>query len=269
MSRRRILILSGLALGLLQTGCVTPGQTGAMSQKPREPATLPAGETAELCLAVADQMISTGHFPEAVHQLNQVRQLNPRADVSPRLARLYARLSKDELALAEYDKALKAHPKDAALWNDLGYFHYERGNWAEAEKGFRKSLEFAPDNQKAWLNLGLALGQSGRYQESLSAFEQSVKPAEARCNLAFVLGTQGKLDEARRLYQEALQLDPNLKLARAALTKLERGPAASAPVVQVSQAPQPQAPQVRTTVPPAQPTTYSPPAPKVFEYPDP
>lgn len=267
MSRRRILVLTGLALGLLQAGCLTTGPMGSMAQKPREPVTLPPTESAELCLAVADQMIATGHIPEAIHQLNQVRQLNPKADVSPRLARLYARQGPDEQALVEFDKALKAYPKDAGLWNDLGYFHYERGNWAEAEKGFRRALEFAPENQKAWLNLGLALGQAGKYQESLSAFEQAVKPAEARCNLAFVLGTQGKVDEARRLYQESLQLDPNLKLARAALAKLERGPAAK-PAVQVSQAVQPPA-QARTTVPPAPPVTRTSSPPKVFEYPDP
>jgi Tfp pilus assembly protein PilF len=266
MSRRRIGILFGLALGVVQAGCLASPMKGSLAQKPREPATLPPEESSELCTAVADQMISTGHYAEAVHQLNQVRALNPKADVSPRLARLYGRLNKDDLALAEYEKALKAHPKDAALWNDIGYFHYERGNWPEAEKGYRKALEFAPDNQKAWTNLGLALGQQGKYKESLTAFEHSLKPAEARCNLAFVMGTQGKVDEARRLYQEALQMDPGLKLARAALNKLERGPVAKkAPVVQVSHT----TPQARTTLTPAPRASAPPIKPKMFEYPEP
>jgi Tfp pilus assembly protein PilF len=261
-------ILLGLAFGLVQTGCLaTTGLKGGLAQKPREPATLPPDESAELCTAVADQMISTGHFPEAIHQLNQVRALDPKADVSPRLARLYARVSKDDLALAEYEKSLKAHPKEAALWNDLGYFHSERGRWHEAEKGYRKALELAPENQKVWVNLGLALGQQSKYQEALVAFEKSLKPAEARCNLAFVMGTQGKVEEARRLYQEALRMDPGLKLARAALNKLDRAPAAKpAPVVQAS----PSEPrQPRTTLPPAPQARNHSAVSRPFEYPEP
>jgi Flp pilus assembly protein TadD len=242
MPRRRIVLLFGLALALLQPGCLTPGDKLAMAQKPREPVALPPAQTAELSLAVADQMTASGHFPEAAHHLTHVRHLNPKADVSGRLARLYARMGKDQLALAEFDAAVKAHPRDAALWNDLGYYHYERGNWAEAERALRKALELEPEHQKAWTNLGLALGQAGKYQEALVAFEQVVRPAEARCNLAFVMNTQGKRDEARQLYQEALDLDGSLKLARTMLAKLDNPTPRPVPAPSLQQVPKPAPP---------------------------
>ncbi len=289
MSRRLLVLLIALAI---LPGCMTTGDKGFLAQKPKEPATLPPSEAAELCMAVADQMTATGHFAEAIYQLNQARALHPKADVSARLARLHAKTGQDDLALVEFDKALKASPKDAALWNDLGYFHYERGNWALAEQQYRKALELAPDNQKVWMNLGLALGQQSKYNDSLAAFEKAVRPAEARCNLAFVLGTQGKTEEARRLYLEALQIEPNLKLARVALSKLEQKSASrtttvpghlalAAPTTAAATSPlaAPTAtPQVRQTLPPAPPVPSptplmtarpNPPTPRFFEYPEP
>lgn len=221
MPRRQSFLLGWLALAFLQSGCLLPGGNGPMAQKHRDTAPLPPAESATLCLAVADQLAARGHYPEAIHQLMHVRHLDPKMDLSPRLARLHAKVGNETQALEEYEKAIRAHPKDAHLLNDLGYFQYERGNWLEAERALRKALEIEPEHNRAWMNLGLTLGQQGKYAEALVAFEQAGKPAEARCNLAFIYGTQGKVQEAQQLYQEALELDPGLKLARVALGKLD------------------------------------------------
>jgi Tfp pilus assembly protein PilF len=192
------------------------------ADKPADAAMLPPAESARACQAVGETLARQGHIEQAVEQLLKARAFDSHADVSPALARLYARLGNDRMARDEFAKALQEHPKDADLWNDLGYFQYQRGNWAEAEQTFRKVLELDDKHQRAWTNLGLALGQQGKYPEALAAFERSARPAEARCNLAFVLCTQSKRDLARELYQEALRLDPGLPLARAALAKMER-----------------------------------------------
>lgn len=68
----------------------------------------------------------------------------------------------------------------------------------------------------------MALAQQGRDEEALEAFEKAVCPAEARCNLAYVLSGQGKVEEARQKYKEALEIDPALKPARAGLARLDR-----------------------------------------------
>ena len=43
-------------------------------------------------------------------------------------------------SLAEYNKAIEADPKNPSLLSDLGYYHYERGNHAEAEQSLRKAF---------------------------------------------------------------------------------------------------------------------------------
>jgi tetratricopeptide (TPR) repeat protein len=58
----------------------------------------------------------------------------------------------------------------------------------------------------------------------LAAFEQAVGPGEALVNLAFVYQTQGKREEAKQAYRKALELQPDLDLARRALAKLEAPP---------------------------------------------
>jgi Tfp pilus assembly protein PilF len=219
MYRRRgsiaalLLVLVGL-----QPGCVLLSGT----ETNREAGTLPPKETIRVSLAVAEAEVHAGHFPEAILQYLRARQLDPKADVSSQLARLYASVGESALAREEYRKALEAHPGDADLWNDFGYYHYSMGKWQEAEKAYREAVKLSPNYARAWINLGLTLGQQQKYTESLAAFERAVPAPEARCNLGFVYATQGKLDLAREAYRSALKLDPRLPLAQAALAKLDR-----------------------------------------------
>jgi tetratricopeptide (TPR) repeat protein len=68
------------------------------------------------------------------------------------------------------------------------------------------------------------LGQQERYPESLQAFEKAVSPGEAKANLAFILTTRGKHDEAKALYRQALIEEPDLTIAAAALRRFESPP---------------------------------------------
>jgi Tfp pilus assembly protein PilF len=163
-----------------------------------------------------------GLYAEAAGLYEKARKEYPRyASVSRRLAVLYDEQGNFTRAEEEYHKALELTPKDPDLLNDLGYSWYCRGNWAEAEKYLRQALAADPKHKRAWINLGLTLGQQQRYADSLEAFAHAVSPAQAQCNLAFVFTTQGKRDEAREAYRKALELDGSLGLARAALDKLE------------------------------------------------
>jgi Tfp pilus assembly protein PilF len=208
-----------LAVLISQPGCLF--MQLSTDTKPIEPDRLQNKESATLCVSVADSLVTRGHHKEAIGQLQLARRFDSGLDVSVKLARLHAKLGNDTEALNEFDLALKARPTDAALWNDIGYYQYERGNWVEAEKALRKAVEIDGKLTRGWINLGMTLGQKGEYPQSLEAFEQAVRPAEARCNLAFIAMTQGKKEEARALYQEAAQLDPGLKAARAGLARLD------------------------------------------------
>jgi Tfp pilus assembly protein PilF len=183
---------------------------------------LPPAETTRVCLTTADELFKKGQDREAIALYEKARKVDPKQkQVCRRLAVLYDRQGDFQRAEAEYQTALSLYPKSADVHNDFGYSWYCRGNAAEAEKQLRKAVELDQRHSCAWVNLGMVLGQQGRYEESLAAFGKAVSPAQAQANLGFLLTAQGKREEAKVAYRRALQQDPDLTLARAALDRLE------------------------------------------------
>lgn len=225
-------------IGAAASGCVhhqSAGGTGSGPVLPAETAAAPTGtpgtkveelpgkQSAALCLTMAESLEKDGKEADAVGYYERARQLdaglNERA--ARRLAVLYDRLDDQARAMAEFQELLRKKPKDATLLNDVGYSLYNRGQWAEAEQYLRKAVAADRANKRAWVNLGMALGQQARYEEALDAFRKAVTPAEAEANLGFILATQGKRADAATAYRRALQLEPTLKVAQGALARLE------------------------------------------------
>jgi Tfp pilus assembly protein PilF len=88
----------------------------------------------------------------------------------------------------------------------------EKGDLAEAEEYFRKSLEHDLTYAPAHNNLGLVLLQTDRYYEAAWEFEYAAKLApaspEPRDNLGLLFEELGKVDQAIGEYEKALDLDP-------------------------------------------------------------
>jgi tetratricopeptide (TPR) repeat protein len=171
-------------------------------------------------------MDKNGHDLQAIYQYELARKNDPRLNskVCRRLALLYDRIGDSQRALVEYKQCLAENPKDPDLLNDIGYCHYQRGEWLEAEKWFRQSLDMAPQHARATVNLGMTLGQQARYDEAFQTFKKVNTEAEAYVNMGFIYQTHGKRDEAKQAYRTALQVQPDLDLARRALAKLEAPP---------------------------------------------
>ena len=94
--------------------------------------------------------------------------------------------------------------------------------WAGCRKPRRYSaaIEIDPQNQSARNNLGLVLGETGRYDESLAEFRQAGGEAEAQANLAYCKTRAGDLQGAKSAYHRALSLNQELKPAAEALMQL-------------------------------------------------
>jgi tetratricopeptide (TPR) repeat protein len=244
VSRRVVCQLFAGLLLLPGAGCLTPlhgpgglaAPDGSRDSAGGKPELAPAA-SAKVNLKVAEAMEKNGHPADAAFHYEKARQGDPSLHVAARLARLYDRLGNESRALAEYQRALKEDSRDADVYASLGYFYYARGQWAEAEENLHHALSINPKHQRAWVNLGLTLGEQGQYDKSLDAFRKAVSEAEAHSNLAFVLTTQGKREEAKEEYRRALELDPNLAIARRALGKLEH-PAAAADGAAPAEAPE-------------------------------
>ncbi len=198
----------------------TPATTSGMSTPKDE---LPPKQAAQACLATAKELQAHGDAREAILLFERARQLDPREQqVSRYLAVLYDQQGNDTRALAEYRKALDVAPHDADLFNDFGYYFYRRQDWKQAEVNFRKAIAQAPEHERAWVNLGLVLGEQGRYPESFDAFSKVVGPAAAHSNLGVILASHQRQAEADSEFKQALRLKPDLPQPRAFLAHLDQ-----------------------------------------------
>ena len=187
------------------------------------PVELPTREAAQLCLRTAQEFEKNGQTEDAIRMYEKARADDPATNkvAARRLAVLYDAAGNFTRAAAEYEALLKAHPKDADLLNDLGYSHYSQGDWATAEIYLARAVQADANHKRAWTNLGLAQAQQAKWDDSFLSFTRAVRPADAHCNIAFVMAAQGKAAEAKERYVEALKLDPGLRLAQAALAKID------------------------------------------------
>jgi tetratricopeptide (TPR) repeat protein len=181
-------------------------------------------------MATARQFAAVGNVAEAIALYEKARHTDSRVEAAAtrRLAVLYDKQGQFDKARVEYEKVLQKNPNDADTLNNLGYGYYSRGQWEQAEQYLRKAVTANPRHEHAWVNLGMTLAQQQRYEQSLEAFARVLPPAETQCNLAFILTTQGKREQAKQAYAEALRLEPGLQLAQAALAKLHESESTNA-----------------------------------------
>lgn len=174
-------------------------------------------DKADLCLATAREFERGGKYGEAAAMYERTKLSRPaQTGIAHRLAVLYDRVGDHERAARNFQKAFEEAPRDARLWNDYGYYHYQRERWAEAEAAYRKASELDPKLDRVYVNLGLTLAQQERLDEAFATFTRAVTPAAAHSNLGMVLAQKGRVDEARRAFENAIAAEPGLALPLAA-----------------------------------------------------
>jgi tetratricopeptide (TPR) repeat protein len=198
----------------------------------------PTGSSIQLHLDLAKALDSQGQLEKANEEYQRaitaartenMRSGTPeqRARVHRRLAAAYERLGQPNEAQSQLHEAQRLDPNNPDVWNDTGYAAYLQGKWPEAEKAFRKALAIDRANQRAATNLCLTLAASGRVDEGYEVLRTVSGAAAAHANIAYVLASHGKNDEARSHYQAALREQPQMVVALRGLEALDH-PAADA-----------------------------------------
>jgi len=161
----------------------------------------------------------TGHVDDAIVEYRKAIQDDPSDEMS-RLGLGIALMDGKKQypeALAQFQQAELYHP-DSALphWN-LGRLFFQQSHWEESSREIAAALKIDPKNTRymgllAWDYEGLK-----RYDRAQGILEQiieldkktlgeaSPQVAKAQAELAQVLGSQGKYDQAKPLYAQAIQ----------------------------------------------------------------
>src|SRR5687767_4831487 len=83
---------------------------------------------------------------------------------------------KDDEAIKELEKAVKARPTHAMAWNSLGILYKKMGKFKDAVRAFEEAAKLLPKNAAVLSNLGMAYWRDGeRLDEAIGALEKSCR----------------------------------------------------------------------------------------------
>lgn len=200
-----------------------------------------------------------GDLPEAEAAYRRSLALRPLPEAYANLGSTLAAAGRYEEAFGYYRTAVALNPRYAFAWTSYGVALDEAGRPQEALEAHRRALGVDPNLMEAHVNLGSLLDDLGRHDEAIAEYHQALaimpsveayndlgvvllklgKPREAADqlrlgialragvpavlheNLGFALRATGDATGARAAFHEALRLDPNLPMSRAALAELD------------------------------------------------
>ena len=139
---------------------------------------------------------------------------------------VHERLKNVGAAEADLRSIIAADNDDARAMNALGYMltvHTQRLD--EARKLVTRALEITPDDAAVIDSMGWIEFRQGRHREARTLLEKAfgkVKDPEIAAHLGEVLWTLGERDRARAVWQAALTRDPEHRVLRDTVQRLDR-----------------------------------------------
>jgi tetratricopeptide (TPR) repeat protein len=150
---------------------------------------------------------ATNHLNEAIGEYKKAIELDPM------LAMAHNNLGgalkdRDQLdeAVVEFRKAIELDPGYAWAHHNLGITLQAKNQLDEAVAEYRKAIELDPKGAAAHYNLGNALRAKNQLDEASAEYRKAIDLrgdcyAEANCNLADLLGSQGQFSASLDLYK--------------------------------------------------------------------
>lgn len=195
-TRTQLIAAACIALAVATPGCNRLARK-SRAAKPAFPATVKRAEpTPE---------------PEKLDPVTESQQAVDRA-------RLLQDQSLDEVALAEYARAILINPRSAPAYLGIGEIQKKRGNVSEAQSSFAKAADLEPQSFSAQYNNGLCLQQLGRFAEAIRAYIRALAinadDFDANLNLATAYLQQGEPAAGLIYAKRAVKLKGNSGAAR-------------------------------------------------------
>ena len=177
------------------------------------------GDASQIRVNLAISLIKNNKQAQAEEELKRAVKSDPEA-VEPHaiLAILYSVQNKSDLALSEYEFALKCasslNPKDIEIYRGLGALYLKQNKLKEAESTFRAISSLTPSDPKAHFYLGAVYEEMKKPDlceaELKKALQLNPDYHEALNFLGYEYVEWGRdLNEAQKLIDKAISLDPD------------------------------------------------------------
>ncbi|HMD21803.1 MAG TPA: tetratricopeptide repeat protein [Alloacidobacterium sp.] len=145
------------------------------------------------------------------------------------MARELARHGDEAPAIANYREAIKIDPKLPGAHFELGSLLYnstDENLKAEAEAEFKAGLALNPNDEKAYVMLGMISAKRGDTKAAYDYYSRALQlqpdDGDAALEMAKVLVTMNQIEKAQQLLEHAIQVDPSDSVAHYRLSTLYR-----------------------------------------------
>ena len=132
------------------------------------------------------------------------------------LGRLNTALSKNDLALQEFQKALSINPRDSEAILGMAGLYERMGRLAEAEANFKRAIALRPDYWGGYLALGNFYHRQKRVRDAISQYRRIIELTPDNSVAYFSLGSEYHLLNDRQsnaasedALKKSIQLAPN------------------------------------------------------------
>lgn len=166
---------------------------------------------------LADLLVESGDQPQALAELREALKLEPEnINVQVRMGEMLSRMNRHKEGNDLFRAVLKRRPKKSVVWYNLGLNLYRTGEFYEANSAFTSSLALADSNETAFRakvlrRKSLCFKKLKKPDEVIAALKNSIEVdgnyLPARLDLAEILWSTTKSDEARQELRTALRLD--------------------------------------------------------------
>jgi Tfp pilus assembly protein PilF len=178
--------------------------------------------TPQLVIAMAQMAESKGDIAQArQHYQKALKQWPGQVDVLRAAARMEDRLGGLPLAERLYQQAVAANPQHAGAQNDLGLCLARQGKLEQSAQVLERAIQLQPTKALYRNNAATVLAELRQDQRALAHLAAVHGPAEANYNMGQLLVQRGRATDASGYFVAALQIDPNMPAAHAALAGLQ------------------------------------------------
>jgi tetratricopeptide (TPR) repeat protein len=181
------------------------------------------GSTLDVVAGFASLLVEEDQGEQAITLMDRALKLLPEDDLLLARGFLMERLGRVPEAVADMRAVAGRRPDDPVSLNALGYTLVDRS--IAIDEGHRlisRALAAKPDSYAIQDSMGWALVRLGRLDEGRVWLEQSwdrSKDPEVAAHLGETLWLQGRAEEARRLWDEALADNPDSLPVRRAIER--------------------------------------------------
>ncbi len=181
--------------------------------------------TDEFVLAESAMLTEAGHAERALALLEEALQQQPDdPDLLYGRSLVYERLGRIDAAERDLRAMIQANPDDARALNALGYMlsvHTTR--FTEALALIEKAYRLQPDDAAVIDSLGWVRFRMGDTETALALLQrawQAMPDPEIAAHLGEVLWSLGRREDARRVWQQALERAPAHPVLRGTIERL-------------------------------------------------